>query len=44
MAVLEREPAVDRVVVGERDEVHPARLREAVGLLRIVVRVARVAA
>ena len=40
--VEEPETAVDRVVVRERHEVHPPGLREAVGLVGVVVRVAGV--
>ena len=42
MPVLELEAAVHGVVVRERHEVHPAALREAVRLVGVVVRVARV--
>ena len=42
VAVLELQAAVHGVVVRERHEVHAARLREAVRLVGVVVRVARV--
>ena len=42
VAVLEPQAPLDRVVVGEGDEVHPAGLREPVDLLRVVVGVVAV--
>ena len=42
VAVLEPQAPLDRVVVGERDEVHPAGLGEPVDLLRVVVGVVAV--